>query len=100
MMHLDPKAVAENANMLDEEHRSNNLLTETMGKVHEHLGMVLDFRSEGSYDFSQFDAFNFFGLVYQKYRADCAESFMLQKIYSRKMRMQRGWIMLRRRIVT
>lgn len=44
MTHALANAVTEHVKLLDEGHGRNDPLTVTRGKLHEHLGMTLDFR--------------------------------------------------------
>ena len=56
MSHALLSVVTEHMKLLDEGHGENDPLTVTRGKIHEHLGMTLDFRTKGSVAFAQYDA--------------------------------------------
>ena len=60
--HEMSSVVLEQIKLLDEVHGKNDPLTATRGKIHEHLGMTIDFRNKGSVAFSQHDAMKKFWL--------------------------------------
>ena len=56
LTHELANVVSEHIKLLDEVYGQKDLLTMTRGKVHEYLGMTIDFRQEGSVAFTQYDA--------------------------------------------
>ena len=44
LTHALPNIVSKHIKLLNGVHSQNNLLTVTRGKVHEHLGTIIDFR--------------------------------------------------------
>ena len=55
MTHILALVVTKHVKMIDEGHGANNLLTINREKVHEHLGMTLDFQTKEQVAFTQHD---------------------------------------------
>ena len=53
--HVDPEVVTEMIDLLEEEFGKEAPLTKTRGKVHEYLGMTIDFSEDGKVKFSMID---------------------------------------------
>lgn len=55
MSHKSPTVVTEMINRLDKEYGSRDKLTITRGRIHEYLGMTVDFSVRGEVSFTQYD---------------------------------------------
>ena len=62
LVHLELQAMTNRIKLLDKEHSGNDPLTTTRGKIHECLGMTLDFRMKGCVIFAQFNSIKKFWL--------------------------------------
>ena len=56
MTHKKANVITDHIKLLDEVYAKNDPLSVTCGKIHEYLGMTIDFRVEGQIAFYQFDA--------------------------------------------
>ena len=67
MAHSLSPIVTNQIKFLDKDYGQKEPLTLTRGKVHEYLGMTVDFRNQGSALFNQFDAIKKFWNILPDY---------------------------------